>query len=173
MDQPVGGELTNEIFTRRLVTTLAAEVEAVVGREALDEIVALVGLEMATTMESAVAAGIVNDPASWTRDELGRVLVALKQRIDGGFFVESIDETGTIVLGNTRCPFGAAVEGRPALCNMTSSVFGGIAARHFGSAAIEIQESIARGHDRCRVIIRPGDTLGPTGRWIRHYHGEK
>jgi hypothetical protein len=53
------------------------------------------------------------------------VLVDLKQRIKGEFFIiEETDEK--IVLGNHVCPFEEKVVGRPAMCMMTSNVFGSI-----------------------------------------------
>jgi hypothetical protein len=36
---------------------------------------------------------------------------------------------------------------------MTSNVFGHIAARNIGYAKVELQQTIARGHDGCRVVI--------------------
>ena len=51
-----------------------------------------------------------------------------------------------IVLENDQCPFGNAVRKAPALCRVTSSVFGGIAARNRDdSAAVVLEERIAVG----------------------------
>jgi hypothetical protein len=65
------------------------------------------------------------------------------------------------VLGNRACPFGDQVIGRPALCMMTSNVFGSIAADHLGYARVELQETIAQGSAGCRVVVHldrpPGD----------------
>lgn len=58
-----------------------------------------------------------------------------------------------IVLGNRRCPFEDKVVGRPALCMMTSNVFGGIAAENLGYAKVEIQQAIARGDAECQVVV--------------------
>jgi signal transduction histidine kinase len=65
------------------------------------------------------------------------VLTDLKRRIDGGFSIESINET-RIVLVNTRCPFGTYVEDRESLCMMTSNVSGRIAAHNLGYTPIEL-----------------------------------
>ena len=86
------------------------------------------------------------------REQVTAVLVDLKRRIDGDFFVieESEDR---IVLGNRRCPFGDAVRDRPSLCMMTSNVFGFIAAQNLGYAAVDLQQTIAAGHPTCRVVV--------------------
>ena len=76
----------------------------------------------------------------------------LKRRIQGDFYIieESDDK---IVLGNRACPFAEKVIGRPALCMMTSNVFGGIAAENLGYAKVVLEETIAQGHSACRVVV--------------------
>jgi predicted ArsR family transcriptional regulator len=98
-----------------------------------------------------------------SRTEVAQVLVDLKRRIQGDFFVVEADDD-RIVLGNRVCPFGDKVLGRPALCMMTSNVFGSIAADNLGYAKVEIQEAIARGDPGCRVVVhlRPGDEADRT-----------
>ncbi len=54
---------------------------------------------------------------------------------------------------NSCCPFGEQVSNFPELCRMTSSVFGGIAARNFGYAKVEIKKSIARHDGKCEVCV--------------------
>jgi len=80
------------------------------------------------------------------------LILALKNRIGGNFSLASV-EPGTITVVNSRCPFGEGVTNFPELCRMTSSVFGGIAARNFGYAKVEIRQSIARKHGGCEVCI--------------------
>ena len=58
-----------------------------------------------------------------------------------------------IVLGNRACPFGEVVTRAPGLCRMTSSVFGGIAARNTGGAAVVLEERIAVGDPECRIVV--------------------
>ncbi|MCQ8181076.1 sigma 54-interacting transcriptional regulator [Methylomonas sp. SURF-1] len=91
------------------------------------------------------------------RDELDResyidLILALKNHIGGNFSLASVD-AGTVTVVNSRCPFGERVTNFPELCRMTSSVFGGIAARNFGYAKVEIKRSIARQHGGCEVCI--------------------
>ena len=87
-----------------------------------------------------------------TREEVGAVLVDLKRRIQGDFYLIEEDET-RIVLGNRACPFGDRVLGRPAMCMMTSNVFGVIAAQNLGYARVELEETIAAGAPTCRVTV--------------------
>ena len=94
----------------------------------------------------------------------------LKRRINGEFTVESATPE-RIVLRNARCPFGADVIGKPALCMMTSSVFGGIAARRFGYSRVDVEEAIARGDAGCRVVVHLKPTDEPAGEWSETYHG--
>ena len=87
-----------------------------------------------------------------SREQVAQVLVDLKRRIQGDFFVvEESDEK--IVLGNRACPFAEKVLGRPALCMMTSNVFGVIAAENLGYSKVTIERSIAQGDAECRVVV--------------------
>jgi predicted ArsR family transcriptional regulator len=86
------------------------------------------------------------------RQQVSAVLVDLKRRIKGDFYIiEENDEK--IVLGNRVCPFEDKVIGRPAMCMMTSNVFGGIAARNLGYAKVELKETIAQGSSGCTVVV--------------------
>ena len=86
------------------------------------------------------------------REQVTAVLVDLKRRIQGDFYViEESDEK--IVLGNRACPFAEKVAGRPAMCMMTSNVFGVIAAENLGYAKVELQKTIAQGDAGCRVVV--------------------
>ena len=71
----------------------------------------------------------------------------LKRRIQGDFYVIEQDDE-KIVLGNRACPFAEKVVGRPALCMMTSNVFGSIAAENLGYAKVVIEQAIAQRRPR-------------------------
>ena len=49
----------------------------------------------------------------------------------------------------------------PELCRMTSSVFGGIAARNFGYAKVDLRQRIAVGDQQCEVCIHTDPTESP------------
>ena len=77
----------------------------------------------------------------------------------------------TIVLENVRCPFGDVVRLAPALCRMTSSVFGGIAARNVDhGATVRLEERIAVGDAGCRVVIELDPTTCPDESSIGHHY---
>lgn len=85
-------------------------------------------------------------------EQIAECYVRLKHAIDGGFYAIEVSPD-RIVLGNDRCPFGDVVRRAPALCRMTSSVFGGIAARNSDDhASVVLEERIAVGDPCCRVV---------------------
>ncbi len=143
-----------EPFLRALVVQLAQALEAAHGPVAADAAVAQVGTDVGGQMEDEYrkamdVAGLMSP------SDMADAYVRLKHAIDGGFYVIEADET-KIVLGNTRCPFGEAVKRSPSLCRMTSSVFGGIAARNYGTATVVLEERIAVGDPGCRVTVHLG-----------------
>ncbi len=80
------------------------------------------------------------------------LILGLKNNIGGKFSLSSSNQEG-IAVCNSRCPFGEKVVEFPELCGMTSSVFGGIAARNFGYAKVEIAKSIAHHDGCCEVYV--------------------
>ena len=151
---PEGG-FGKEAFLRALVVEMSRTVEAYHGPEAAEAVVAQVGTDVGGQMETEyrLATEVVG---RLTPEQLGECFVRLKHAIDGEFsVVEATPER--IVLENRRCPFGEAVQHAPALCRMTSSVFGGLAARNNpGGAAILLEERIAVGDPGCRVVVYLG-----------------
>jgi len=87
-----------------------------------------------------------------THDQYADVIIEIKNQI-GGQFSRVSSDTGIIRVENTCCPFGKRVKETPELCQMTSSVFGGIAARNFGYAKVELKKRIATGDAGCEVFI--------------------
>ena len=80
------------------------------------------------------------------------LILGLKNNIGGNFSLSSSNQD-CIAVCNSSCPFGEKVVNFPELCRMTSSVFGGIAARNFGYAKVEIAKSIAQQDGCCEVYI--------------------
>lgn len=144
-----------ESFLRALVVQLAQDVELGAGPAAAEELVAQVGMNVGSRMEEEyrVATGALG---KLTPDQLAECFVRLKHSIDGDFYPVEVTEE-KIVLANRRCPFGLAVQKAPALCRMTSSVFGGIAANNTGGSVVLLDERIAVGDHQCRVVIWLGE----------------
>ena len=164
-----GGGFGREAFLRALVVQLAHTVAEQVGPDAAERAVAQVGTDVGSQMELEyrLAAGIAGrlDP-----DQLAACFVRLKHAIDGGFSVVEITPTH-IVLENDRCPFGDVVRLAPALCRMTSSVFGGIAARNVEhGATVRLDERIAVGDAGCRVTIELDPPFGRDGSAHGHHY---
>jgi len=85
-------------------------------------------------------------------DEYSDLIVSIKNQI-GGNFSRTSSEPGVVRVVNTRCPFGDAVKEAPELCRMTSSLFGGVAARNFGYAKVALNKRLATNDGRCEVSI--------------------
>ena len=153
--RPEGG-FGKESFLRALVVQLARALEFQHGPDAADAAVAQVGTDVGGQMEEEFrrAEAVTG---RMTPQQMAQCYVRLKHAIDGGFYVIEVG-ADRIVLGNRRCPFGDVVRHAPSLCRMTSSVFGGIAARNSDDgAAVQLEERIAVGDPGCRVIVYLGE----------------
>jgi len=142
--------LERDVFLRTLIRELSGTLQDVVGLREASGFVSVVGQNVGNLInkEYQAALGVSN----LSREQVADVLVDLKRRIKGDFFiVEESDEK--IVLGNRQCPFEDKVVGRPALCMMTSNVFGSIAAGNLGYSKVELQQTIASGASECRVVV--------------------
>ena len=166
--RPEGG-FGKESFLRALVVQLAQTIELQHGPDAAEAAVAQVGTDVGGQMEEEFrrAERVVG---RMSPEQVGRCYVRLKHAIDGGFSVVEADEEH-IVLVNDRCPFGDAVQLAPSLCRMTSSVFGGIAARNSDDgSAVLLEERIAVGDPRCRVVVHLGEPPAQVRAHAHRYH---
>lgn len=142
--------LERDGFVRDVLRELCGILDEVVGLEEASGFVSVVGQNIGQTLDSRYreALGVPR----MSPEQVAEALVDLKRRIQGDFFVVEQD-ADKIVLGNRACPFGEKVLGRPAMCMMTSNVFGVIAAENLGYAKVELQETIAQGAPGCRVVV--------------------
>ncbi len=142
--------LERDGFLRTLIRELAGTLQEVVGLDEASGFISVVGHNMGRQIEQDYrqALGVPR----LAREQVADVLVDLKARIQGDFFVIEQDDE-KIVLGNRACPFAEKVLGRPAMCMMTSNVFGAIAAENLGYAKVELRETIAQGQAGCRVAV--------------------
>jgi predicted ArsR family transcriptional regulator len=142
--------LDRDVFTRTLIRELAGALEDVVGIEEASGYISVVGAAIGEQINQDYRKAY--KVSALSREQVSDVLVDLKRRIQGNFFV--IEETDDkIVLGNTACPFAEKVVGRRSMCMMTSNVFGHIAAENLGYGKIELRQTIAEGHPECRVAV--------------------
>lgn len=142
--------LDRDVFLRSLLRRLAGTLEDLVGLEETSGFVSVVGDEIGHLINEAYKRSLGTDQLG--PEQVAAVLVDLKRRIEGDFYMISQDED-RIVLGNRACPFGDKVVGRSSLCMMTSNVFGSITAENLGYARVELEETIARGATGCRVVV--------------------
>ena len=156
--------LDRDVFLRSLVRHLAGSLEEVVGLEEAEGYISVVGAAIGEGIDREYRSALKVERLD--RKQVGEVLVDLKRRIQGDFYIIAEDDE-KIVFGNRACPFGDKVLGRRSMCMMTSNVFGSIAANHLGYAKVELQETIAEGHGGCRVVLhlKPTDAaLAAEGR---------
>lgn len=142
--------LDRDLFLRTLLRHLAGSLQDVVGLDQAGGFVSLVGQKIGDEINASYkqAFGV----GELSREQVADVLVDLKRRIEGQFYIIEQSEE-KIVLGNRACPFGEKVADRPVLCMMTSNVFGSIAADNLGYAKVVLHETIARGDAGCRVTL--------------------
>jgi hypothetical protein len=156
--------LERDVFLRTLVRHLSGALQEVVGLPEASGFISIVGQRMGDEIDKMYRTALAVPELS--AKQVAEVCVDLKARIQGDFFViEQTDEK--IVFGNRACPFGDKVFDRPALCMMTSNVFGTIAAENLGYGKVVIEEAIARGDAGCRVVVylrRSADAVKGEGR---------
>lgn len=162
-------ELERDVFLRTLIRELAGTLQDVVGMEEASGFISVVGQRVGDEISDSYRRALAVPELS--REQVAAVLVDLKRRIQGDFFVIEEDDE-KIVLGNRACPFAEKVIGRPALCMMTSNVFGVIAAENLGYSKVVIEQSIARGDAGCRVVVylRP-DGVGAAEKGREYFKG--
>lgn len=158
--------LERDVFLRTLLRHLAGTLQKVVGLEEASGFISIVGQEMGDEINRSYKDAL--SVSSLTREQVADVLVDLKRRIQGDFYVIEQDDE-KIVLGNRACPFADKVLGRPALCMMTSNVFGSIASDNLGYAKVSLEETIASGDAGCRVTVYLQPTPAATAAQGREY----
>ncbi|MGH9716520.1 MAG: methanogen output domain 1-containing protein [Candidatus Acidiferrales bacterium] len=142
--------LDRDIFLRNLIRELAGTLEEVVGIKDASGYISVVGRKIGEQMNRDYKTALATPQLS--REQVASVLVDLKRRIQGDFYVIEESEE-KIVLGNRRCPFAEKVIGRPSMCMMTSNVFGAIAADNLGYAKVILNKTIAQGDPSCVVTV--------------------
>jgi predicted ArsR family transcriptional regulator len=142
--------LERDVFLRTLIRELAGTLQEVIGLDEASGFVSVVGQRVGDQINESYKSALKVSRLS--REQVAEVLVDLKRRIQGDFHVIEEDDE-KIVFGNRKCPFEDKVIGRPAMCMMTSNVFGSIAAENLGYAKVVLEETIARGAPGCRVVV--------------------
>ncbi|HMB02175.1 MAG TPA: methanogen output domain 1-containing protein [Isosphaeraceae bacterium] len=142
--------LERDAFLRTLIRELSGTLQDVVGLDEASGFISVVGQRIGDQINESYRTALA--VPKLTREQVADVLVDLKRRIQGDFYIIAQDDE-EIVLGNRACPFAEKVIDRPAMCMMTSNVFGVIAAENLGYAKVVLEETIARGDAGCRVVV--------------------
>lgn len=160
--------LERDVFLRTLIRELSGTLQDVVGLEEAAGFISVVGQNMGREIDRAYRDALAVERLD--QGQVAEVLVDLKRRIRGDFYI--IERTPErIVLGNRACPFAEKVIGRPAMCMMTSNVFGSIAADNLGYAKVVLEETIAQGDPGCRVVVHLKPTEEAAAADGREYFG--
>ena len=142
--------LERDGFMRNLIRELAGTLQDVVGLDEAAGYISVVGHRVGDQINQEYKSALRLERLS--RAQVAAALVDLKRRIQGSFYVIE-EDAQKIVFGNRDCPFGDKVHDRPAMCMMTSNVFGVIAAENLGYAKVTLEKTIAQGHGECRVVV--------------------
>lgn len=162
--EPVRSESLDQTeFFCQMLRELTGTLERVVGDDLAEGYISVVGAALGQWINAQFQDEINASPNKL--QSVANVLIELKQRINGGFYIKSIDAE-KIVLGNTSCPFGPAAVGRPSLCAVTTQVFGTVVSTNLDYACVRVEEAIARGDRECLVTVHltpPEDNLSAQG----------
>lgn len=158
--------LNRDNFLRELIRQLSGSLQDVVGLREASGFISVVGQGIGGQLNRDYTAALGVERLS--REQIADVLVDLKRRIQGDFYVVEQDAE-KIVFGNRVCPFEEKVIGRPSMCMMTSNVFGVIAAENQGYAKVELDKTIAQGDGHCRVVVHLKPTASAEAATGREY----
>lgn len=140
------------------------------GAEQSQQLIENIALTAGCFFEEVYCSNGDNKKGALNRENYIELILGLKNNIGGNFSLTS-SRPDYISVCNSRCPFGEKVVNFPELCRMTSSVFGGIAARNFGYAKVEIAKSIAQHNDCCEVYIHLNPESAKNRRGIEYRDG--
>jgi len=160
--------LNRDVFLRTLIRDLAGTLQEVVGQDEAEGYISLVGQSIGEWMDTTYKGKL--DQEKLTREQVIDVLVDLKARINGKFYLQESDDD-KMIFANTQCPFEDKVLGRPCMCMMTSNVFGSIAANNLGYAKVELVKTIANGDGECNVVVYTSPTDEAKSAKGREYFG--
>jgi len=142
--------LERDLFMRTLLRELSGTLQDIVGTEEASGFISVVGQNMGRKMNEDYKLAL--QVSNLSRDQVLAVLIDIKRRIKGDFYVIE-EKEDKIIFGNRSCPFAEKVVDRPSMCMMTSNVFGSIAAENLGYAKVELEKTIAAGNQECQVIV--------------------
>jgi predicted ArsR family transcriptional regulator len=143
-------DLERDVFLRTLIRELSGTLQDVVGLEEASGFISVVGQNMGNQINGSYKRAL--NLSNLSREQVIEVLINLKKRIQGDFYIMEQTED-KIVFGNRVCPFAEKVHNRPAMCMMTSNVFGSVVADNLGYAKVELQKTIAQGDSGCTVVV--------------------
>ena len=143
-------ELERDVFLRTLIRELSGTLQDVVGLNEAAGFVSVVGQRSRRNHRWKIPCRprrFAFNPSAGVGGP-GRFEAA-----DSGGFLHHRGDRRKNRAGQPAVPFAEKVLDRPALCMMTSNVFGSIAAQNLGYAKVQLQQTIASGAGECRVVV--------------------
>lgn len=153
--QPAAG------FLATVAVTMAGQVDA--GSTMAEAAVVAGATAASAARQQFLTAHGGREPAN--AREVAEAFLAHHNAAGSDFFIVEAGERRA-VLANRSCPFGAGVADRTVMCRTTSALLGSLAARAGGRATVALDEAIAVGDARCRLVL---DLDAEASRWSHSY----
>lgn len=147
MSTPNPNQLNGQVFFAKLLTQYALIHEKTIG-SAAEVYIRQLGLRTGEWLEGYYS----EKNEQWTVERYVDVLIDITNKINGQFEIDTIESDHIVVKAN-KYPFGELVNGSPHLCAITSSVFGGIAARRLGYGKVHLSKKMVNGEPVFEVTV--------------------
>lgn len=150
-DRPVQPAVLSEAgFLRKLVLHLTGTLEDVVGLHEAGGFIATAAQRIGEQLNELYRRALCLDKLD--RRQVCDLVLEIERSLNGNTRIVHEDET-RIVFEGCLCPFGEEVMDRPSMCTLLTNILGVIAAENLGYAKVSVEESLARGDARCRIVI--------------------
>ncbi len=147
MSPPNPNQLNGQVFFAKLLTQYALIHEKIIG-SAAEEYIRQLGLRTGEWLEGYYS----KKNEQWTVEKYVDVLIDISHKINGQFEIDTIESDYIVVKAN-KDPFGELVNDSPHLWAITSSVFGGIAARRLGYGKVDLRQKMVNGDPVFEVAV--------------------
>lgn len=145
-------------FFQTLVSHMTQTMHHVLGEDHAEAFLSIVSQQLGDQVNQNYQQALHVDQLD--QEQVVAVIMDFKKRIGGEFYV--IDEyPDRLILGNRHCPFAPLIEDQPMFCQVTANFIGTISADNLGYARVNVDQSMAQGHDHCQITIfwHPNDEM--------------
>lgn len=150
MNKSLGILLDSDVYLGKLFVELLDSLQKVVDTEENSEHINIVAKNTSREIDRKYKSAL--QVYNLSQVQLAQVLVDFYNQIKSDFYIIEVSNE-KIVFGNRKCPFVEKIGDFPDICMMTSHMFGSIAAENLGYAKVDLQETIAKGNQGCRIVV--------------------